>query len=131
MLEDYKVADINLADWGRKTIEIAENEMPGLIYLRLYFNLFLPLVLIVINNSIISCLFVCPSVYLFPSFFVHVCSFHFSFVTNHFSKHLSVTGQLTVYPRQFTPRQFTQAVYPHNSLPEQFTPRQFTGYLVL
>ena len=54
MLEDYKVADINLADWGRKTIEIAENEMPGLIYLRLYFNLFLPLVLIVINNSIIG-----------------------------------------------------------------------------
>ena len=31
---DYKVADINLADWGRKEIAIAETEMPGLIALR-------------------------------------------------------------------------------------------------
>jgi adenosylhomocysteinase len=31
---DYKVADISLADWGRKEIEIAENEMPGLMALR-------------------------------------------------------------------------------------------------
>ncbi|GJM20312.1 MAG: adenosylhomocysteinase [Planctomycetota bacterium] len=31
---DYKVADINLADWGRKEIEIAEKEMPGLMYFR-------------------------------------------------------------------------------------------------
>lgn len=30
----YKVADINLADWGRKCIEIAENEMPGLMKMR-------------------------------------------------------------------------------------------------
>ena len=28
---DYKVADISLADWGRKEIEIAETEMPGLM----------------------------------------------------------------------------------------------------
>ena len=27
---DYKVKDISLADWGRKEIEIAESEMPGL-----------------------------------------------------------------------------------------------------
>jgi len=32
--EDYKIADINLADWGRKEIEIAETEMPGLMSLR-------------------------------------------------------------------------------------------------
>jgi adenosylhomocysteinase len=32
--KDYKVADIKLADWGRKEIEIAENEMPGLMALR-------------------------------------------------------------------------------------------------
>ena len=32
--EDYKVADIGLAEWGRKEIEIAETEMPGLITLR-------------------------------------------------------------------------------------------------
>ncbi len=31
---DYKVADINLASWGRKEIEIAETEMPGLMALR-------------------------------------------------------------------------------------------------
>ena len=30
----YKVKDINLADWGRKEIELAEAEMPGLIALR-------------------------------------------------------------------------------------------------
>jgi len=31
---DYKVADISLADWGRKEIVIAETEMPGLMSLR-------------------------------------------------------------------------------------------------
>ena len=31
---DYKVKDISLADWGRKEIEIAETEMPGLMALR-------------------------------------------------------------------------------------------------
>ena len=30
----YKIADINLADWGRKEIEIAEKEMPGLMAIR-------------------------------------------------------------------------------------------------
>lgn len=30
----YKVADIKLADWGRKEITLAENEMPGLMSLR-------------------------------------------------------------------------------------------------
>ncbi|EDY87016.1 adenosylhomocysteinase [gamma proteobacterium HTCC5015] len=32
--QDYKVADITLADWGRKEIAIAETEMPGLVALR-------------------------------------------------------------------------------------------------
>jgi len=31
---DYKVADITLADWGRKEVTIAETEMPGLMALR-------------------------------------------------------------------------------------------------
>lgn len=31
---DYKIADISLADWGRKEIELAEKEMPGLMALR-------------------------------------------------------------------------------------------------
>lgn len=30
----YKIKDINLADWGRKEIEIAEKEMPGLMSIR-------------------------------------------------------------------------------------------------
>ena len=32
--EDYKVADINLADWGRKEIILAQAEMPALMKLR-------------------------------------------------------------------------------------------------
>lgn len=32
--KDYKVADISLAEWGRKEIEIAEKEMPGLMSVR-------------------------------------------------------------------------------------------------
>src|ERR1700756_5566070 len=31
---DYKIADIKLADWGRKEILIAETEMPGLMAIR-------------------------------------------------------------------------------------------------
>src|SRR3989338_11670693 len=31
---DYKVADLGLAEWGRKEINIAETEMPGLMALR-------------------------------------------------------------------------------------------------
>ncbi|RFC51244.1 MAG: adenosylhomocysteinase [Verrucomicrobia bacterium] len=31
---DYHVADISLADWGRKEIDIAEQEMPGLMAIR-------------------------------------------------------------------------------------------------
>src|SRR4029077_9146428 len=30
----YKVKDMSLAEWGRKEIELAENEMPGLMALR-------------------------------------------------------------------------------------------------
>src|SRR5256885_9727298 len=31
---EYKVADINLAEWGRKEIMLAEQEMPGLMAVR-------------------------------------------------------------------------------------------------
>ena len=34
MSEDYIVADLTLADWGRKEIRIAETEMPGLMAIR-------------------------------------------------------------------------------------------------
>ena len=30
----YKVADMSLAEWGRKEIEISEHEMPGLMAVR-------------------------------------------------------------------------------------------------
>jgi len=34
MAQDYKVKDIGLAEWGRKEIQFAEKEMPGLMTLR-------------------------------------------------------------------------------------------------
>src|SRR5215218_3794034 len=40
---DYKVADIGLADYGRKEIELAEHEMPGLMALREEFGVGQPL----------------------------------------------------------------------------------------
>jgi adenosylhomocysteinase len=40
---DYKVADISLADWGRREIAIAETEMPGLMALRDEFGASKPL----------------------------------------------------------------------------------------
>ena len=32
--QDYAVADLSLADWGRKELNIAETEMPGLVQTR-------------------------------------------------------------------------------------------------
>ena len=32
--EEYKVHDISLAEWGRKEISVAEQEMPGLMAVR-------------------------------------------------------------------------------------------------
>jgi adenosylhomocysteinase len=40
---DYKIADMSLADWGRKEIAIAETEMPGLMALREEFGAAQPL----------------------------------------------------------------------------------------
>ena len=34
MSNDYKIADLELADWGRKEIVIAQSEMPALMKLR-------------------------------------------------------------------------------------------------
>ena len=39
----YKIADISLADWGRKEIEIAEKEMPGLMAVRKKYSIEKPL----------------------------------------------------------------------------------------
>ena len=41
--QDFKVADLSLADWGRKEIAIAETEMPGLMALRQEFGTDKPL----------------------------------------------------------------------------------------
>tara|TARA_A100000164_G_scaffold58668_1_gene47248 strand:+ start:4649 stop:5941 length:1293 start_codon:yes stop_codon:yes gene_type:complete len=49
---DYKVADVNLADFGRKEISIAETEMPGLIALREEYRDILPLK----GANIVGCL---------------------------------------------------------------------------
>src|SRR3989441_1729680 len=49
---DYKVADIGLADWGRREIAIAETEMPGLMALRAEFGKSKPLA----GARIVGCL---------------------------------------------------------------------------
>jgi adenosylhomocysteinase len=49
---DYKVADLALADWGRKEIRIAEIEMPGLMALREEFGESKPLT----GARIVGCL---------------------------------------------------------------------------
>ena len=33
-MSDYVVADMSLAEWGRKELDIAESEMPGLMAVR-------------------------------------------------------------------------------------------------
>ena len=43
MSTDYIVADLQLADWGRKELSIAETEMPGLMALRDEFGAARPL----------------------------------------------------------------------------------------
>jgi adenosylhomocysteinase len=43
MSNDYVVKDINLADWGRKELDIAETEMPGLMATRAEFGKAQPL----------------------------------------------------------------------------------------
>lgn len=50
--QDYKVADLSLAEWGRKEIAIAETEMPGLMSLREEFGVSKPLA----GARIIGCL---------------------------------------------------------------------------
>ncbi len=42
-MSEYKVADMSLAEWGRKEIAIAETEMPGLMALRQEFGVSKPL----------------------------------------------------------------------------------------
>jgi len=48
----YKIADISLAEWGRKEIEIAEKEMPGLMAIRQKFSQTKPLQGVRITGSL-------------------------------------------------------------------------------
>jgi adenosylhomocysteinase len=49
---DYKVADIKLADWGRKEINIAEHEMPGLMSIRKKYAVEKPLAGVRVTGSL-------------------------------------------------------------------------------
>ena len=49
--KDYAIADLGLADWGRKEIRIAETEMPGLMAIREEFAKAQPLKLSLIHIS--------------------------------------------------------------------------------
>jgi len=49
---DYRVADLGLADWGRKEIELAEAEMPGLMAARQEFSAQKPLDGVRISGSL-------------------------------------------------------------------------------
>src|SRR5580704_9010072 len=48
----YKVADMALADWGRKEINIAEHEMPGLVSIRNKYSAAKPLAGVRITGSL-------------------------------------------------------------------------------
>jgi len=52
MTTDYKVADITLADWGRREIIIAEKEMPGLMAVREKYDTAKPLAGVRISGSL-------------------------------------------------------------------------------
>ncbi len=49
---DYKVADLSLADWGRKEITIAEHEMPGLMAIRNKYSAQKPLAGVRVTGSL-------------------------------------------------------------------------------
>jgi adenosylhomocysteinase len=49
---EYKVADLSLADWGRKEIDIAEHEMPGLMSIRKKYAVDKPLTGVRITGSL-------------------------------------------------------------------------------
>ncbi len=49
---DFKVADLSLADWGRKELQVAEHEMPGLMALRAKYSKTKPLKGVRITGSL-------------------------------------------------------------------------------
>ena len=49
---EYKVADLGLADWGRKEVSVAEHEMPGLMSIRKKYALQRPLAGVRVTGSL-------------------------------------------------------------------------------
>ena len=62
-MEDFKVKDISLADFGRKEISLAKTEMPGLMALRKEYKGKLPLK----GAKILGCLHMTCLLYTSPS----------------------------------------------------------------
>ncbi len=50
--QDYKIRDISLADWGRKEISVADQEMPGLMAVRAKYGAEKPLAGVRISGSL-------------------------------------------------------------------------------
>src|ERR1700722_16518932 len=50
--QDYFVKDISLAEWGRKTIQVSEHEMPGLMSIRAKYGKSKPLKGVRITGSL-------------------------------------------------------------------------------
>src|SRR5580692_7655239 len=50
--EDFFVKDLSLAEWGRKTIEVSEHEMPGLMSIRKKYGASKPLKGVRITGSL-------------------------------------------------------------------------------
>ena len=49
---EFKVRDLSLADWGRKSIEVAEHEMPGLMAIRKKYGARKPLANVRVTGSL-------------------------------------------------------------------------------
>src|SRR6184192_3569823 len=52
LTDDFKVADMKLADWGRKEITVAEKEMPGLMAIRQKYAKTKPLAGVRVSSSL-------------------------------------------------------------------------------
>src|SRR5271169_3417928 len=50
--DDFKVRDLSLAEWGRKTIQVSEHEMPGLMAIRKKYGPLKPLKGVRITGSL-------------------------------------------------------------------------------
>ena len=49
---DFKIRDLSLAEWGRRTIQVSEHEMPGLMSIRKKYGVSKPLKGVRITGSL-------------------------------------------------------------------------------